>query len=245
MTSRPEHWQMLASAYLMGHATSEEVAEFEALYASDASFRGFVTDMETFLAPLNADADEVTPPAGLLDDIMDVIEAELDSPKERIASNDNIKPAPQRPWQYATAASILVAATAIGLHFIPVDGDKGTPAQTAQEELYALMSGGEETPSVVVLLYDKDTNTISGRLTNTSPPSEGVWQLWLLREGIDAPQSLGLLQELSEDGRIDLNLATDLAAGSDTLAISVEPEGGSPEAGPTGPIVFTGKVDPI
>lgn len=247
MTSYPSHWQGLATAYLLGHATPEQVADFETLYSSDAEFRAFVTDIEAFLAPLNSDAVEAAPPAGLLDDIMEVIEAEKSDLQDqgRRASNDNLRPAPQRPWQYATAASVLVAAAAIGLHFLPGGGGAVAPEPTPQEELYALMSGGEEAPSVVVLLYDKDTNTISGRLTNTSPPAEGVWQLWLLREGIDAPQSLGLLRELSEDGRIDLSLATELDAGSDTLAISVEPEGGSPETGPTGPIVFTGKVGPI
>ena len=246
MASHPAHWQELASAYLLGHASSEEVVRFEALYREDAGFRALVTEMETFLAPLNTEAEEAEPPVGLLDDIMAEIEAgearrEGTGQVIRTVHDPHAGGNRERPWQWATAASLLIAVISLGVHLVP---DQAETTVTPQEELVALMSG-EETPSVVVLLYDKDTNTISGRLTNTSPPSDGVWQLWLLREGIDAPQSLGLLSELSEDGRIDLTLAEELAAGSDTLAISVEPEGGSPEAGPTGPIVFTGKVDPI
>ncbi len=246
MTDASNGRQMLASAYLLGHATEDQVLEFDALYQSDESFRILVADMESFLSPLNTLTPEAPPPEGLLDDIMSVIDYEAGSPTapQVVAEPVKMPPVrettPQRPWQFATAAAAAIAAGAIALHFVPVTAE---PA-SAKEELLALMSG-EEAPSVVVLLYDKDSHQITGRLTNTSLPDDGVWELWLLRDGLDGPQSLGLLKDLSESGSISLSIATELAAGSDTLAISVEPEGGSTEAGPTGPIVYTGKVAPI
>ena len=241
--------QELATAYLLGHATDAEAREFETLYRSDEGFRGMVSEMEGFLAPLNEEAPVADPPAGLLDDILsDIGDEPAPAPSHPApesgpmkAANENRPRHPQRPWQFATAASILIAAIATGLHFVPGGTQEAPPPS---EELLALMST-DQAPSVVVLLYDGQSNRITGRLTNTDLPEDGVWQLWLLREGIDGPQSLGLLQELSDNGVIDLEIATQLAAGSDTLAISLEPEGGSPEAGPTGPIVYTGKVDPI
>ena len=234
--------EQLASAWLLGHATEAEVAEFDALYREDESFRTLVTEMEAFLAPLNEEIGESEPPAGLLDDIMKEIGNEgAAAPVIPIDQTVPQRPAtPQRPWQFATAASLLIAAIATGMHFLPTQPEG---AET-REELLALMSS-EQAPSVVVLLYDGSSNRITGRLTNTDLPEDGVWQLWLLRDGLDGPQSLGLLQEMSENGVIDLQIATELAAGSDTLAISLEPAGGSPEAGPTGPIVYTGKVAPI
>ena len=250
MTDQSTHRQELATAYLLGHATDAEVREFEAIYQADETFRALVSEMERFLAPLNTETPEATPPEGLLDDIMSDISGEPEAAPSRKApdtgpiqaANENRPDRPQRPWQFATAASILIAAVATGLHFVP--GDPAGETTAPSEELLALMSS-DQTPSVVVLLYDGQSNRITGRLTNTDLPEDGVWQLWLLRDGLDGPQSLGLLQELSENGVIDLKIATELAAGSDTLAISLEPEGGSPEAGPTGPIVYTGKVDPI
>lgn len=247
MTDASNHRQMLASAYLLGHASDDQVLEFEALYESDAGFRTLVTEIESFLSPLNKLSPEAAPPEGLLDDIMSAIESEEagtgPAPVAPVppAAAQPVRPGtPQRPWQFATAAAAAIAAGAIALHFVPVEPAPENPS----EELLALMAG-EDAPSVVVLLYDKDSNKITGRLANANLPDDGVWQLWLLREGLDGPQSLGLLQELSESGSIDLSIAMELAAGSDTLAISVEPAGGSPEAGPTGPIVYTGKVAPI
>lgn len=256
MSDRFTERQQLASAVLLGHASQHQIDAFETLFETDPSFRTLVGEMEAFLAPLNELSPDAEPPAGLLDDIM----AEIDGPPvETLAAAPNPvatgatvhRARPERPWQLATAAAAAIAIGSLALHLVPAppgpEGTDGAPVQSAgvAEELLALMTAGDPAPSVVVLLYDKDSNKITGRLTNTAPPKDGVWQLWLLREGLDAPQSLGLLSELSEDGVIDLSIATELAAGSDTLAISLEPEGGSPEAGPTGPIVYTGAVNPI
>jgi anti-sigma-K factor RskA len=257
----PNKRQELASAVILGHADAGELAEFKRLYAEDQSFRTLVAEMEEFLSPLSTLSDDAEPPVGVLDDIMVQITGAEPAPsaaaptpapeapqRVRRRRSSKARRHPERPWQYATAASLILAVGSLAVHSIP-DTETPDPAPvevaTVQEELLTLMTSGEEAPTVVVLLYDKDSNQITGRLTNVQPPADGVWQLWLLREGLDAPQSLGLLTELSEDGVINLSIATELAAGSDTLAISVEPEGGSPEAGPTGPVVFTGAVSPI
>ena len=261
----PNKRQELASAVILGHADAGELAEFKRLYAEDQSFRTLVAEMEEFLSPLSSLSEDAEPPEGLLDDIMVQIAGPAASSKaatptptpepapeapQRVARRRRSKSRrhPERPWQYATAASLILAVGSLAVHSIPeTEVLEPAPVEvaTVQEELLTLMTAGEEAPTVVVLLYDKDSNQITGRLTNVQPPADGVWQLWLLREGLDAPQSLGLLTELSDDGVINLSIATELAAGSDTLAISVEPEGGSPEAGPTGPVVFTGAVSPI
>ncbi len=63
-------------------------------------------------------------------------------------------------------------------------------------------------------------------------------QLWLIPAG-KAPISLGLLQS---------DIPTDVALRNNTLtpdamiAISLEPEGGSPTGQPTGPVLYSGKI---
>jgi len=66
-----------------------------------------------------------------------------------------------------------------------------------------------------------------------------VFELWALRSGGATPVSLGLLPG---EGRTKRNLAADqqmALADSTQLAVSIEPEGGSPSGLPTGPVVYT------
>lgn len=68
-------------------------------------------------------------------------------------------------------------------------------------------------------------------------PAEHAAELW--RIGADGvPRSLGILRAT---GATQLRVTVSLHPG-DTLAISIEPPGGSPKAGPTGPVVATGKL---
>ena len=52
-----------------------------------------------------------------------------------------------------------------------------------------------------------------------------------------APRSLGVLP----GGSGVVALRGKVLAGADTLAVTVEPAGGSPTGAPTGPIVYAGK----
>jgi anti-sigma-K factor RskA len=67
-------------------------------------------------------------------------------------------------------------------------------------------------------------------------------ELWLIPAGEARPHSLGLVQ----GGRpIAFDIPSDLAGRitpDATLAISLEPPGGSPTGLPTGPIVASGKL---
>lgn len=76
--------------------------------------------------------------------------------------------------------------------------------------------------------YDGATLTIS-RIAGTPAPTGQVHELWIIAPGA-APVSLGLLA----DG--DLTVTTQAPKGW-TLAISLEPTGGSPTGAPTGPVL--------
>jgi anti-sigma-K factor RskA len=71
--------------------------------------------------------------------------------------------------------------------------------------------------------------------------NQRVLQLWLIAPG-DHPRSLGLI----EPGRpVHINLPADLMqriAAQATLAVSIEPQGGSPTGLPTGPVIASGKL---
>jgi anti-sigma-K factor RskA len=56
--------------------------------------------------------------------------------------------------------------------------------------------------------------------------------------GSNAPRSLGLI---SAAGATVVKQAS-LPAGTDHLAVSLEPPGGSPTGAPTGPVLFVGRL---
>jgi anti-sigma-K factor RskA len=69
-----------------------------------------------------------------------------------------------------------------------------------------------------------------------------AYELWLLPPGEAAPMSMGLLSD-SAPTQLVLPASVDaLLQPGLTLAVSIEPAGGSPIGTPTGPVVFTGSV---
>jgi anti-sigma-K factor RskA len=79
----------------------------------------------------------------------------------------------------------------------------------------------------------------------TPPPR--VWAGIAQRLGLGAagapPESLGVIPD-SGVGRVALPAPPDIAlADVPALAVSLEPAGGSPTGAPTGPVLYTGKVE--
>jgi anti-sigma-K factor RskA len=77
--------------------------------------------------------------------------------------------------------------------------------------------------------------------TSVTNLNQRVLELWLIAPG-DKPRSLGLIDA---NRPIHIKLPTDLVqrvAADATLAVSLEPPGGSPTAAPTGPVIANGKL---
>lgn len=87
------------------------------------------------------------------------------------------------------------------------------------------------------LIEQREQELYVSATANVDPLSNEDYQLWMLPANGEAPISLGLLPQqgqrtLPVPSTIDLNQVA-------ALAVSREPLGGSPEAIPTGPVVFT------
>lgn len=138
------------------------------------------------------------------------------------------------------AAGFLVAIGAIGYNLAQ---PPRLDPQALANQLVAAMSAEDSSVSFVAL-YSPET----GMLRLTALSGEAVpdrdYQLWAI-QGENAPVSMGLV---AMGDRQEMPLPADLpssfAAGT-VLAVSLEPKGGSPEPGPTGPIVAMGKATPI
>ncbi len=249
MTTASSERETLAIAFLTGQASKTEAAEFARLSAEDAEFRGLVRELEVWLAPLHSAPAGIEPPAGMLAEILANLPAQ---PPQSAPVRAAARPGSRVHWVWRPAAIVATAAavfaTATPFWNRPVESqDSVTPVIAAENSpsfVAALANNGDA--QVIVIVYDPNEERILARYSNVAPPDDGVWQLWLIRDSLPAPQSIGLIsRETGAGGQAELRFSEPLLPGGDLLAISLEPVGGSPEAGPTGPVLFTGKVSDL
>ena len=101
---------------------------------------------------------------------------------------------------------------------------------------------GDEKEAKVVASWDPDRKqlilAVAGKLSGNSAHSH---ELWVIPAG-GKPVSLGTLSG-SDQSHVRLaNALADLLREGATIAISVEPRGGSPTGSPTGPVVASGPL---
>jgi len=164
-----------------------------------------------------------------------------------------------RPVQPPPAAWARIEA-AIGRRKAPAAFGRGWAALAASFALVAIVFGSlyftqraaVEQPSYVAVVTDQTTGPVwllqgfevarTLRVTTVTPrpaPAASSYELWMLPGGGAQPVSLGLLPAA---GNATLGLsAAQLAVlgNTPTLAVSVEPAGGSPTGLPTGPVIYT------
>lgn len=142
----------------------------------------------------------------------------------------------------AAAMSVAVIATSIGWWQStnrPPEVVVDTVVQTVPvEPSIGVITDAGGIALWVARIYD---GLARADVTVAAPPDQQAqndYQLWILRDdGI--PVSLGLLPQTGESSlALDANALDALTRGS-TLAVSLEPLGGSPDVVPTGPVLYT------
>lgn len=143
------------------------------------------------------------------------------------------------PWRWAAAASGIAAALLLAVLVLrPAPTPVAPPpiVRAAPPPLVAVLKpqGGEPFGAV----FDPATREVrfNGAVR---VPAERVAELWTIG-GDGVPHAAGLLPR-GAGGRLVLARSLVVAAGT-TLAISIEPAGGSPGPTPTGPVVATGTL---
>ena len=151
-----------------------------------------------------------------------------------------------RYWRAPTALAGIAAAAMLALLIVPpgaIPYDPRTaPAPTvaggAAGTWFAVLQPGGDAPAFVAEV-DLDARRLHLRPLRPSPPPEGrVYQMWAVGGDRAQPVSLGLL---GAGGELPLEALGGAVEGA-VLAVSVEPEGGSPTGQPTGEVVFTGEL---
>lgn len=189
----------------------------------------FAREVETWrahFARLFGTWPEVAPPPGLFDRI----EASIAPP-----------PVKSWPWKAISGASSMVAAALLVALFVrPAGPPPIAPVPQAAPLVASLAATGKETAGPVAAVYDRASGQI--RLASaTLAPDGKTAELWAI-PGDGVPRPIGLLIHGKPTNlALPVNLRGQMASGL-TLAISIEPKGGSPTGLPTGPVVAVGTL---
>lgn len=242
----PEGEDQLAAEYALGVLEGDARAQAAERIRTDPVFASQVEAWATHLAPMAETLEAVTPPARLKAAINARLfgdETEANTSKNRAGGwLESLA-----FWRGAAAFASTVAVVALaGLVIPPETADDGPRFEPGY---FAALRANDASP-VVLVRYDAGAGelVISGPVDrDQAVPVQP--ELWVIPPGEGAaPQSLGLIAsvtgDLTERVAIDAETGRRIAQGA-TLAISLEPPGGSPTGAPTGPVIALGAVQSL
>lgn len=224
-----------AAELALGVLEGDELAEARAMAARDPEFRNEVARWSGRLAPMLDEVEPVTPPNG----VWRAIEARLGGP----AANDNVAALQRRVgiWRgIAGAAMALAASLAIVLLVQLRTVVPAPPRAAASAPMVAMLGDRKET--MLVASWDPISRQLVLAVAGDMPADpRHSHQLWVIPAD-GKPRSLGVM---GDSKRAHMELAEVLAqlmSEGATVAVSVEPRGGSPTGSPTGPVVASGAL---
>jgi anti-sigma-K factor RskA len=225
---RDDDSKPLAAEYVLGVLDAEQRRDFEQRLTHEPALRTEVEYWERRLGGLASEVTPVEPPPQAWSNI----EAAL-SPNTTPSADGGLWHS-LAFWRWAAIGSAAVAAASIAALVV------SHPIPSSNTPLIAKLdvSGGQ---AGFVAAIDPARNGLTIVPASVTNLNQRVLELWLIAPG-DKPRSLGLI----EAGRaIHINLPADLSgriAADATLAVSLEPPGGSPTGQPTGPVIANGKL---
>lgn len=210
--------EALAAEYVVGTLHGAARRRFEELISDRADIRFEVWRWERYLSGIATSLEPRAPRQHVWKNI-----------QRRIASSVPAKPTFIERWRgFWIALPTAVAAAWLAILLWPAP---------AAERIAVFADQNADTLWVISADLDEAVLKTEG-LNIPVLADNSSYELWVLR-GDDPPLSLGLLPVAA--GIIERELSADVVAalaGSDRLAISLEPGGGSPTGLPTGPVVY-------
>jgi anti-sigma-K factor RskA len=236
--SATDDWRDLAGEYTLGLLAGDDLRSARELERTSAEFRAEVDRWRAYLAPMLEEVAEVPPP--------EVLWSRIARQTFSHGRDDNVIQLRKRVrrWQgFAATVTAIAAALAMvvltdSLRTPPVQQPRSAPSGSP---LVAMLGEGSR-GTAVVASWDPATQqlilAVPGDLREVQNHSH---ELWVIPPG-GKPHSLGTLPATRQTHlKVAEALARLLDQGA-TIAISVEPLGGSPTGSPTGPVIASGAL---
>jgi anti-sigma-K factor RskA len=227
---------LLAAEFVIGLLDASAHAAAAGRVGADPAFAAAVEAWERRLTPLIAGLPPGTPSA----ELWARISAQLPRTySERRSWWDSLT-----FWRAATGVAAAMAAALAVVVLVP-DEKTSAPAGDAPPTLQPIMASTRMQTEAGQVLFVITFDQARNRVIVTSVAGDGgsadhSHELWMLpKDG--APVSLGILPS---GGSHAMPMSVELTPDA-SLAVSVEPLGGSPTGLPTGPVVAQGQLTPL
>jgi anti-sigma-K factor RskA len=223
----PELRELLAAEYALGTLQGSARRRFERLLRDDPALRAMVLAWEEKLSPLGERVAPVTPPRDAWTSI-----------RRQIGWRAAVK---TRWWDslslwrgFAFAGSALALAMAIYLTAL---------REPALEPgfIAVLTDEAASTAGLVIASANRESLRVEA-VSARGPGPEQALELWLLPGQDRAPVSLGIVPAGRARTAILPPALREFWREGVSLAVSLEPAGGSPTGQPTGPVLYQGRL---
>ena len=225
----------LAAEYALGVLTGDDLRRARDLARTDVRFRDEVARWSGRLAPLLDEIEPSAPPASAW--------LAIESRIGRTPTRANVVQLRRRVVQWRALATAMTAlAACLGIFIIVRPPASVLVQRPAEAQPLLAMLGNDQRETKVVASWDPAARRLVLAVTGAMPsdPSH-AHELWVIPPG-GRPRSLGTM---GASKQMHMQLADELAKllqQGATIAISVEPAGGSPTGAPTGPVVASGSL---
>lgn len=244
-----EERDLLAAEYSLGLLEGAELEAARTRIGADPTFADAVEAWDRRLAPLFEGVAEVAPPAHLWPRIEQSIAArQTGEPEAPGGDNVLLFRRRERMWRgIAGGMTALAAALALVLGLRIAQPDAPVPQAPPQEApaptLVASVTS-EDGAATLAVAFAPDRRTLLVTPTRIQPAAGHDHELWLIPAS-GTPVSLGLVRaDTPQRVQVPESLSGAVAPAA-TVALSVEPTGGSPTGLPTGPVIATGALRQI
>lgn len=223
---------VLAGEYVLGTLDAAQRETVERRIAADPAFAALVADWQAHFSPLDDAYEEVAAPDAVWTGVRDRLFA---GPGDRASLWQSVA-----FWRACAIAAVFALIVTAG---VSINMERLLPGSAVELQLAAMLQS-QESGVQMLALYDPAHHTLRLRTVSGEAGAGKDFELWLI-EPDKAPISMGVVPK-SEQASIPVaaSLQQKLTTGV-VLAISLEPEGGSPTGQATGPVVALGTVTGI
>lgn len=215
----------LAAEYVLGLLRGAARRRFERLLVQEVALREAVVRWEQHLDPLTERIAPIAPPKRVWRAIALRIGGARPSLWQRL---DFWRP-------FAIAASTAVAMLLVYVVYVTVPPEVVAPARVA-----AVLQDKNAQPAWIVHASGPHAPIEVQPLAPQTLATNQSFELWLIPAESKTPISLGLLPVTGRTALIVPERLQPALAHGAVLAVSLEPEGGSPTGQPTGPVLYQG-----